>query len=284
MDKLKQKILSLDWDFDFLAVGTIDFNRQTFEGFELKQRQLSSEYHYFDLASMTKPLTLSLCYLKHPEVFDQNMLLLLNHQAGLPPYGELSRDTWKKQILQFPINKSPTQYSDYGALRLMLEVENKTEQKLSQIVGSDWDKEVVFWRDVEAPQVGRRVHDPNAYTIGEFCSHAGIFATLPGLCRTLLTIDERHQMISKVKAALQSNSERFVLGFDRAQGENSLAGPGCSPLTFGHLGFTGTSFWIDSQSMCGYVLLTNAIENPNYSREQLNRLRREIGGLLWFIS
>lgn len=298
MDKLKQKVLALfnPQHFDSLAVGVIDFAQPSFTGFELYQGEESDQFHFFDLASLTKPLALSLAYLKYSEDFDQQMLLLLDHQAGLPSYGKLSQQNWRTEILQWPIKKSATEYSDYGALRLMLEYEKKTGKKFPQFLGEDWDAQMVFWKELarpeQSPSTGTRggkairgeVHDPNAYIIGEFCSHAGLFATLPGLCQTLLTMNEKYQMIGKVQKALQSEQfDRFVWGFDRVQdAQTSLAGQGSSSVTFGHLGFTGTSFWIDPQLLKGHVILSNATQNPGYAREKLNHIRREIGQTVWF--
>ena len=177
----------------------------------------------------------------------------------------------------------------------MLEFEQRTNERLQQFLRNDWDCEVVFWKDLKCPQqspaTGTRggraicgeVHDHAAYVTGEFCSHAGLFATMPGLCRTLLKMNESYQMIAQVSKALQTNSyDRFVLGFDRMQnGDNSLAGRGCSTLTFGHLGFTGTSFWIDPQRLRGQVIFTNATQNYCYERTKLNQIRTEIGSVAW---
>ena len=297
MDRLKQKVLALfdSRNFDSLAVGVIDFAQHSFEGFELYQGQESDEFHFFDLASLTKPLTLSLAYLRCPEDFDGPMLLLLHHQAGLPGHGDVSKKNWQAEILQWPLKRSSTLYSDYGALRLMLEHEKKTGKKYSCFFRQDWDSQVVFWKELknprQSPATGMRggqeirgeVHDPMAYTIGEFCSHAGLFATLPGLCRTLLTINKKYQMLAKVQKALQSGTwDRFIWGLDRVENVRAtLAGEGCSSFTFGHLGFVGTSFWIDPQQMKGHVILSNAIQNDGYEKAKFNHIRREIGGAAW---
>ena len=39
----------------------------------------------------------------------------------------------------------------------------------------------------------------------------------------------------------------------------SSAGARCGPRTFGHLGFTGTSLWIDPDAEAVVVLLTNRV-------------------------
>ena len=48
-------------------------------------------------------------------------------------------------------------------------------------------------------------------------------------------------------------------GFDGITPGASAAGKLCGPRTFGHLGFTGTSFWCDPAAGCTTVLLTNRV-------------------------
>ena len=73
-------------------------------------------------------------------------------RRGFPPCGRLSRETWREEILQLPVQKSATEYSDYGALRLMLECERKTERKFFQSFSDDWNSQVVFWKELKDPR------------------------------------------------------------------------------------------------------------------------------------
>src|SRR5690606_12605812 len=135
------------------------------------------------------------------------------------------------------------------------------------------------------PQYGERrceVHDPNAWVIKAFCSHAGLFATISSLCQTLLNYQKQTDFISNTKADLQQHSHRFALGWDRVVNpQDTLAGKGCSPFTFGHLGFTGTSIWIDAEKMRGHVILANATKYHWYDKQVLNEIRRALGELVW---
>ena len=80
----------------------------------------------------------------------------------------------------------------------------------------------------------------------------------------------------------QKTDDRFILGFDRVTDpENTLAGKGASLNTFGHLGFTGTSFWIDLEKMKGSVILTNATQTYWYERSGLAQLRKALGSAIW---
>ena len=93
-------------------------------------------------------------------------------------------------------------------------------------------------------------------------------------------------MFLQLKKGFQKrdNGDRFVNGWDTVDinnGKESLAGRGCGPFTFGHLGFTGTSIWIDSEKRIGFIILTNATRDFWYERTRLNDLRKEIGRFIW---
>ena len=48
-------------------------------------------------------------------------------------------------------------------------------------------------------------------------------------------------------------------GFDGKSESGSSAGDRAGPRTFGHLGFTGTSLWIDPDADAVVVVLTNRV-------------------------
>jgi CubicO group peptidase (beta-lactamase class C family) len=48
-------------------------------------------------------------------------------------------------------------------------------------------------------------------------------------------------------------------GFDGKSSEGSSAGSVLGPRSFGHLGFTGTSLWIDPDARIAVALLTNRV-------------------------
>jgi len=86
-----------------------------------------------------------------------------------------------------------------------------------------------------------------------------------------------------MKEAFSSRAfDRYLLGWDTVKdNSNTLAGIGAPQNTFGHLGFTGTSIWIDATSGWGWLLLTNGTKKYWYNRDQLNSLRKNIGQILW---
>lgn len=299
MENLKKLTLDLmaDQHFDTIAVGIIDFKTKKYETFEMQAGIFSSTpYLYFDLASVTKVLTNSAIRLKFPELFDEKMMLLLNHKAGLPMGGLVSKKKWRDEMLAYEIVESPTLYSDYSSLRCMLEIEKKSGKKLEDLCSFYFDKELVHWmklpEDSFSPETGWRnhkvicgqVHDNNCFNIAEFISHAGLFATVGGLARSLLNLEKEVNMIAQVNEAYakQKEEDRYILGFDRVQDlHNTLAGDGASIKTFGHTGFTGTSFWIDIEKMKGAIILTNATQSFWYERTGLTALRKTLGAAIW---
>ncbi|MBL6988480.1 MAG: serine hydrolase [Bacteriovoracaceae bacterium] len=277
--------------FDCLAVASIDFKKNTYQSYA------THDALFFDLASLTKPLTIGAISFLHPKLFDESMLLLLNHRAGLPPWGRLSRDSWQKQINSYEIKASKSCcYSDFSALRLMLELEKKSKKKLVEMCSSYWD-ELYYWQDLPpnarcAPSGFRNhkvicgeVHDDNAFVIKENCSHAGLFATIDGLSKSLINLNKSHQLLAYMQTQFKKagpNHPRFISGWDTVLDQSkTLAGKGVSPNTFGHLGFTGTSIWIDIEKNLGTIILTNATKNYWYDRDGLNLLRRELGSFVF---
>jgi CubicO group peptidase (beta-lactamase class C family) len=51
----------------------------------------------------------------------------------------------------------------------------------------------------------------------------------------------------------------WALGFDTPSPGLSTSGDYFSPFSIGHLGFTGTSFWMDLQQKVIIILLTNRV-------------------------
>ena len=291
-------------NFDCLSLGVINFAKSSFFCLEHLPSSFSKSDRedsiYYDLASLTKPLTLGATYCKEPELFHKNddLTFLLEHRGGLPAWGRLSKHDWRAQVLSFGISDSETKYSDFSALRLMLELEKKLGEDFLSLMPSYFDKETFFWKHLKDPNMtpyagfrnGRplrgQVHDDNAFAIDEFCTHAGLFSTVSGLCRTLLNLEKKYSLIKVMESSFlkRKGGGRFLKGWDTInpmEMDKTLAGFGCSPHTFGHLGFTGTSTWIDCEKSLGIVILTNATKNFWFERTGLNDIRRSIGSFVW---
>jgi CubicO group peptidase (beta-lactamase class C family) len=65
------------------------------------------------------------------------------------------------------------------------------------------------------------------------------------------------------------------LGFDGRAANGSQAGDRFGPASVGHLGFTGTSLWIDPDRSLIAVLLTNRV-HPRRDDERIRAFRPEL--------
>lgn len=283
--------LLVDSHCDAVAVGVLDFRHHTFDAFEISTS--NPETHtgeiYFDLASLTKPLVNSFVFLAQ-NIQNPEIELLINHRGGLPAFGNLSRCDWKEQILSYEIKESETLYSDFSALRAMLELEKILERDMKDLAMENLPG-LIHWADLSEdaitlqngfyggkPNIGK-VHDPNAHNIKTFLSHAGLFATIDAVCESLVRFDKKFNLLARME---KKSEHRFLNGFDTVKNPlDTLAGPGCSEYTFGHLGFTGTSFWIDPKKRIGHVILTNTTKYFWFDKVHLNNFRRDFGALIW---
>ena len=138
--------------------------------------------------------------------------------------------------------------------------------------------EICPWRKTLIEGVA---HDENAFAVGGIEGHAGLFGTaedIHGLLKHILISHE--ESLSKglfptdiVKTFLQRfKSFDRALGFDTPSDKNSSSGHFFSRGSVGHLGFTGTSFWIDLQRSIIVILLTNRI-HPDRNNENLKKFR-----------
>ena len=85
-----------------------------------------------------------------------------------------------------------------------------------------------------------------------------------------------------MKTQKKTVSDRFLNGFDTVTNpEETMAGKGCGLKTFGHMGFTGTSYWIDPEKQAGVIILTNVSRDYWDERKNLNLMRRTIGAEFW---
>jgi CubicO group peptidase (beta-lactamase class C family) len=108
------------------------------------------------------------------------------------------------------------------------------------------------------------VHDDNAWAMGGITGHAGLFACASDLARfgmAWLDAVERGRWLSRDLAAKAITRRPLGrgLGWDLKSAEASSAGTRLGPRTFGHLGFTGGSLWVDPDLRLSIALLTNRV-------------------------
>ena len=140
------------------------------------------------------------------------------------------------------------------------------------------------WR--EKTLVGE-VDDDNAWAVGGVEGHAGLFGnadSIHKLCCEILNAlhDKPTKVLSHdiIKTFVQKQkSYDMVAGFDTPSQTNSSSGTCFSQSSIGHLGFTGTSFWIDPETSLIIILLTNRV-HPLRSNEGIKNFRGQIHDLI----
>lgn len=110
------------------------------------------------------------------------------------------------------------------------------------------------------------VHDDNCRSLGGVAGHAGLFGTLSGvliLCKEILLSykgERSKKVLFNLGQFIEGSGQRgWVFGFDTPSKGYTSSGTYFSKKTIGHLGFSGTSFWIDLEQDIAVVLLTNRV-------------------------
>lgn len=113
-----------------------------------------------------------------------------------------------------------------------------------------------------------QVHDDNCRAVGGVAGHAGLFGTLDGVLQMTENLLDQYQGRGKHpeyendllrQCMLREDGREWIRGFDTPSVINSSSGSYFSQESAGHLGFTGTSFWIDLQKQSIVVLLSNRV-------------------------
>ncbi len=123
------------------------------------------------------------------------------------------------------------------------------------------------------------VHDENCAALGGVSGHAGLFGSARAVAtfgRQMLDCYSGRSELLSAEVMHAALAERpggtHRLGWDVKSGEPSAAGRRLGPLTFGHLGFTGTSIWCDPYRDLVVVLLTNRV-HPSRANEKIKGFR-----------
>lgn len=128
------------------------------------------------------------------------------------------------------------------------------------------------------------VDDENAWCLNGVGGHAGLFGTASGIYALLSFLGGVHDgkinrslwprelvRLFWARTGLPENSS-WCLGYDTPSMVNSSAGSHFSGNTIGHLGFTGTSFWLDLDRHVFFILLTNRV-HPSRQNEGIRNFR-----------
>ncbi len=145
---------------------------------------------------------------------------------------------------------------------------------VSSIAPTEWDE----WR---RQLLKGHVHDDNAAAMGGVAGHAGLFGTAEAVlavsgawlrsCKGQRSILEHRLVREFTRRASPSLHSGWALGWDTPTAPSS-SGSYLSPESFGHLGYTGTSLWIDPRRKLEIVLLTNRV-HPTRKNEAIRAFR-----------
>lgn len=224
---------------------------------------------------------------------------LLTHRSGLPPgrriYETASNPAQaREQVLTTRLNSIPggvTDYTDLGPMVLGWTIEKISGMPLDQFckarifeplgMSTTTYRPPTAWRDRIAPteMYPRRgyplrgeVHDESAYRLGGVSGNAGLFSTATDLAIFAQMMVNRGTY-NGVRLIADSTVRRFTTlaagnrtyGWMVASGEQG-SGEFLSQRAYGHVGYTGTSLWIDPERQLFVIILTNRVHDPRTVR------------------
>ena len=127
------------------------------------------------------------------------------------------------------------------------------------------------------------VHDENTFYVGGVSGQAGLFGSVKSVLNITSKILDMWAGIEKnknidnntLKLFLETKNvakSSWVLGFDTPSEGYTSSGRYLDKRSVGHLGFSGTSFWIDPEREVVIVLLTNRI-HPTRENNSIREFR-----------
>jgi CubicO group peptidase (beta-lactamase class C family) len=217
--------------------------------------------------------------------------MLLAHSSGLPAYEKLFlKVRTREQLLQAafttPLAAEPgarAEYSDIGFMVLGEALERIAGETLDRFCQREIFGPLGMGHTTYKPPPEARakipptqddrtfrkrviqgeVQDENASVLGGVAAQAGVFSTAEDLARFAhAMLGGGHPILRPETVALFTRRETApastsrALGWDTPSG-HSQSGRYFSAQAYGHLGYTGTSLWIDPVRELSVVLLTN---------------------------
>lgn len=163
---------------------------------------------------------------------------------------------------------------------------NKFEKQICIEMGYEVERDYYPFTYLRDYRIWGEVHDGNANFLGGVAGHAGLFSNAEDVCTIAHQFLPRYsQLLKPETCALFSTNftpglnEHRSFAFQLASTSESTAGTKMSPESFGHLGFTGTSLWIDPVKERIFILLTNRTHHRALPFANINAVRREFHDL-----
>jgi CubicO group peptidase (beta-lactamase class C family) len=241
-----------------------------------------------------------------PRRRDVTFRMLLAHSSGLPAYEKLflkahSRDALLRAAFTTSLSTDPgtrAEYSDIGFILLAAALERIAAEPLDVFCQRELFGPLAMINTTFNPPADTRrqipptaddrsfrmriiqgeVQDENASVLGGVAGHAGLFATAEDLARFAHAMLHGGRPILRPETvALFTRRESAPPGTSRALGWDTPSSPSQSgkyfgPRSFGHLGHTGTSLWIDRDRQLSITLLTNRTW-PDCANQAIKQVR-----------
>jgi len=222
---------------------------------------------------------------------DVTVRMLLAHSSGLPAYEKLFlrskiREDLLRAAFATPLTAVPgtrAEYSDIGFIILGVALERLADESLDafcqrEVFGPLGMTHTTFTpthalkasipptaddRSFRCRIIQGEVQDENASVLGGIAGHAGLFSTAEDLAIFAHAIlNGGRPILRSSTVELFSRRESVPEGTSRALGWDTPSTPSqsgryFSSRSFGHLGYTGTSLWIDPDRQLSITLLTN---------------------------
>lgn len=217
--------------------------------------------------------------------------MLLAHSSGLPAYERLflrakTREELLHAAFTTPLVTDPgtrAEYSDIGFIILGVALERIADETLDSFCQREVFGPLGMTRTAFNPAAASKssipptvedrtfrqrviqgeVQDENASVLGGVAGHAGLFATAEDVAIFAhAMLDGGRPILRPETLALFKRREPGPEGTSRALGWDTPSSPSqsghqFSASSFGHLGYTGTSLWIDPERQLSVTLLTN---------------------------
>ena len=234
--------------------------------------------------------------------------MLLLHHSGLPAHREFFKAAKGREVvaraMAEPLVGEPgtrIEYSDLGFILLGEIIERLTGESLDAFARKNifaplgmsasmfnpprelrariapTQKDATYRRRL----LHGEVDDENAWAMGGIAGHAGLFSAagdIAAFAQMLLNggIYAHRRLLSRATIA-QFTTRQTIGNSARALGwdvptEASSSGAYFSSPSYGHLGFTGTSLWIDPVRRLFVILLTNRV-HPKRANEKIKQVR-----------
>lgn len=232
--------------------------------------------------------------------------MLLAHSSGLPAYEKLylraqGRDEVLNAACTTPLVAEPgskAEYSDIGFIILGAALERLADELLDRFCQREvfgrlgmahtaFDPPLHWWSEIPPTQddqtfrhriIQAEVQDENASAMEGVAGHAGLFSSAEDVATfATVMLHGGAPMVRSETLAVFTRRQTSPAGTSRALGWDtpstpSQSGQYFSPRSFGHLGYTGTSLWIDPEREISITMLTNRTW-PDCKNEAIKQVR-----------